>query len=306
MLKICAFTPSSGCGVFFSWSCWQPLLSIILTRLGSPKPCIGCLHLAVNSVFCLTWMVCTCFSPVSVLFLSPLLLWLLFVLILFLDQKALVANHQNLNIASRDQGNYNRNAKFLRPKESNQRMIDVNDLRKGVTFTVDNNIYKVLEYSHNKPGRGNATIRTTLRDLRTGATIQRTFTSGDRVQDIRVDSDTVEYLYNDGEFLHFMDITTYDQHELRSDVFGDDVGFLRENMQLKLSSYDGEIIDYELPTTVEHKIIEAENAIAGDTATGATKKVITETGLKVTVPLFVNVGDTIRVDTRDGSYITRV
>jgi elongation factor P len=185
-------------------------------------------------------------------------------------------------------------------------MIDVNDLRKGVTFTVDGNIYKVLEYAHNKPGRGNATIRTTLRDLRTGSTTQRTFQSGDRVQNIRVDSDIVEYLYNDGEFLHFMDITTFDQHELRSDVFGDDMRFLKENTQLKLNSYDGEIIDYELPTTVEHKIVEAEVAIAGDTATGATKKVTTETGLKVTVPLFVNVGDTIRVDTRDGSYLTRV
>ncbi len=189
---------------------------------------------------------------------------------------------------------------------TNQAMIDVNDLRKGVTFTVDNNIYKVLEYSHNKPGRGNATIRTTLRDLRSGATIQRTFTSGDRVQDIRVDSDTVEYLYNDGEFLHFMDITTYDQHELRADVFADEVNYLKENMQLKLNSYEGEIIDYELPTTVEQKIVEAENAVAGDTATGATKKVITETGLQVTVPLFVNSGDTIRIDTRDGSYVTRV
>ena len=185
-------------------------------------------------------------------------------------------------------------------------MIDVNDLRKGVTFTVDNNIYKVLEYSHNKPGRGNATIRTTLRDLRTGSTIQRTFGSGDRVQDIRVDSNTVEYLYKDSDFLHFMDTATYDQHELRAEIFGDDVSYLKENMQMKLISYDGEIIDYELPTTVEHKIMEAENAIAGDTATGANKKVVTETGLKVTVPLFVNVGDTIRVDTRDGSYLTRV
>src|SRR5260221_7294054 len=113
-------------------------------------------------------------------------------------------------------------------------MIDVNDLRKGVTFTVDNNLYKVLEYSHNKPGRGNATIRTTLRDLRSGATIQRTFTSGDRVQDIRVDAYVVEFLYNDGEFLHFMDITTFDQYELRADVFADDIHYLKENMQLKL------------------------------------------------------------------------
>jgi elongation factor P len=185
-------------------------------------------------------------------------------------------------------------------------MIDVNDLRKGVTFTVDGNLYKVLEYAHNKPGRGNATIRTTLRDLRTGATIQRTFTSGDRVQDIRVESNVVEYLYNDSEFLHFMDVSTFDQNELRSDVFGDDIRFLKENMQLKLSSYEGEIIDYELPTTVDYEVVESEVAVAGDTATGATKKVTTETGLKVTVPLFVSVGDKIRVDTRDGSYLTRV
>jgi len=185
-------------------------------------------------------------------------------------------------------------------------MIDVNDLRKGVTFTVDNSIYRVLEYQHNKPGRGNATIRTTLRDLRTGATIQRTFQSGDRVQDIRVETSSVEYLYNDGDFLHFMDTSTYEQHELRADVFGDDIGYLYENMQLSLLSYEGEIIDYTLPTTVDHKVVEAEAAVAGNTATGANKKVITQTGLKVTVPLFVNVGDTIRVDTRDGSYITRI
>src|SRR5207237_9103245 len=102
-------------------------------------------------------------------------------------------------------------------------MIDVNDLRKGVTFTVDGNLYKVLEYSHNKPGRGNATIRTKLRDLRSGATFERTFQSGDRVQDVRVDSDQVEYLYNDGELLHFMDIIKFDKHEQHADVFRDDL-----------------------------------------------------------------------------------
>lgn len=185
-------------------------------------------------------------------------------------------------------------------------MIDVNDLRKGVTFTVDGNLYRVLEYSHNKPGRGNATIRTTLRDLRTGATIQRTFQSGDRVQDVRVETVSVEYLYSDGEFMHFMDTSTYDQHELRADLFGDDARYLTENMQLNLLTYEGEVIDYELPTTVDQEVIESEVAVAGNTATGANKKVTTATGLKVTVPLFVNVGDKIRIDTRDGSYITRV
>ncbi len=133
-----------------------------------------------------------------------------------------------------------------------------------------------------------------------------TFPSGDRVQDIHIETREVEYLYDDGEFLNFMDIETYDQPQLRKDVFGDDVLYLKENTRLKLLSYENEIIDYELPTTVEHEVTESEMAIAGDTATGATKKVVTETGLKVTVPLFVNVGDKIRVDTRDGSYITRV
>jgi elongation factor P len=185
-------------------------------------------------------------------------------------------------------------------------MIDVNDLRKGVNFTLDGNIYKVLDYSHNKSGRGNASIRTKLRDLRTGATFERTFISGDRVQDIRVESSVVEYLYNDGDFLHFMDVETFEQHQMGADIFGDDVYYLKENTQLKLSSYEGEIIDYELPTAVEHKVVEAENAVAGDTATGATKKVVTETGLQVTVPLFVNLGDTIRVGTAEGNYITRV
>jgi elongation factor P len=185
-------------------------------------------------------------------------------------------------------------------------MIDVNQLRKGTNFTLDNEIYKVLDYSHNKTGRGNATIRTTVRNLRTGSTTEMTFTSGDRVQDIRVETIEVEYLYDDGEFLHFMNTTTYDQPQLRRDIFGDDVLYLRENMAIKLSAYEEEIIDYILPTAVEQQVTEAEMAIAGDTATGATKRIRTETGLQVTVPLFVNVGDKIRVNTADGSYITRV
>ncbi|NLE52820.1 MAG: elongation factor P [Chloroflexi bacterium] len=185
-------------------------------------------------------------------------------------------------------------------------MIDVNQLRNGTNFTLDGEIYKVLNYHHNKTGRGGATIRVQVRNLRTGSTREMTFPSGDRVQDIFIETREVEYLYDDGEFLNFMDIETYDQPALRKDVFGDDVLYLKENTRVKLLSYENEIIDYELPTTVEHEVTEAEMAIAGDTATGATKKVVTETGLKVTVPLFVNVGDKIRVDTRDGSYLTRV
>jgi elongation factor P len=185
-------------------------------------------------------------------------------------------------------------------------MIDVNQLRKGTSFTVDSELYKVLNYQHIKPGRGNATIRVTVRNLRSGTTREMTFTSGDRVEDIRIETTIVEYLYSDGEFLTFMDVETYEQPQMRRDLFGDDFLYLKEGLQLKLLSYGNEIIDYELPTTVEHEVVEAEMAIAGDTATGATKKVITETGLQVTVPLFVQVGDTIRIDTRDGAYVTRV
>lgn len=185
-------------------------------------------------------------------------------------------------------------------------MIDVNKLRKGTNFTVDNEIYKVIDYSHNKPARGKATIRVNIRNLRTGSVTDMTFNSGDRVQDIRVETVEVEYLYDDGEFLNFMDTDTYEQPQLRRDVFGDDMLYLRENTTLKLSRYETEIIDYILPTTVDHEITDAEAAVAGDTATGATKKVITETGLQVTVPLFVEVGDTIRINTETGAYVTRV
>ena len=185
-------------------------------------------------------------------------------------------------------------------------MIDVNELRRGVTFTDSGDLYKVLEYSHSKPGRGKATIRVQVRNLRSGTVREMTFTSGDRVQNIRLETNTVEYLYADDEFLHFMDVETYEQPALSTEVFGDDLKYLTENLQLKLSLFEGEIIDYELPVTVEHEVSESEMAVAGDTATGATKQIITETGLKVTTPLFVNVGDTIRIDTRTGDYITRV
>ncbi len=185
-------------------------------------------------------------------------------------------------------------------------MIDVNQLRKGTTFLEDDQIFKVLTYQHTKPGRGNATIRVQVRNMRSGATFEKTYSSGSRVNDIRLEGSEVEYLYDDGEFLTFMDVATYEQPQLRRDVFGDDVHFLKENLHLKLSSYEGEVIDYELPTTVEVKVTESEVAIVGDTANSPTKKVTVETGLQVKVPLFVSVGDTIRIKTEDGSYVTRV
>lgn len=185
-------------------------------------------------------------------------------------------------------------------------MIDVNQLRKGTTFSEDGELFKVLDYSHNKTGRGNATIRVQVRNLRSGSTFEKTYSSGNRVQDIRLENVEVEYLYDDGEFLTFMNTETFDQPQMRRDVFGDDLTYLKENLRINLLQYEGEIIDYELPTTIDYEVAESEMAVAGDTANNPTKKVKTATGLEVKVPMFVNVGDTIRVKTEDGSYVTRV
>jgi elongation factor P len=184
-------------------------------------------------------------------------------------------------------------------------VIDVNELRKGVTFTMDGELYKVLENQHHKPGRGKATIRTTLRNLRTGATVQQNFISGDRVEDIRVDRRGVQYLYTDGDLYHFMDTETYEQTALNAAALEEQIPYLKESMELVLSTFEGEAIDVELPTTVDMEVVEAELAVAGDTATGTLKKVRLETGMEVQVPLFIEVGDTIRIDTRNGKYVTR-
>jgi elongation factor P len=191
-------------------------------------------------------------------------------------------------------------------KEGAQAMIDVNELRKGVTFTMDDELYKVVNYHHNKTGRGKAVIRTKLRNLRTGSTIDKTFSSSDRVQDIRLEHQTVQYLYSDADFYYFMDVETYEQFPLPEPVLEDAKPFLVENMEIELSSHEGERLDVELPITVDLEVVEAPPGHAGDTAQGATKEVVLETGLKLNVPLFVNEGDVLRIDTRDGRYVTRV
>jgi elongation factor P len=185
-------------------------------------------------------------------------------------------------------------------------MIDVNELRKGVTFEQDGNLYKVLEYAHNKPGRGSATIRIKARDLRKGNTLEMTFTSGNRVQDVRLEFHNAQFLYADDHFLYFMDNQTYEQYPVNLEIVGEQRPFLKPNMDVKLMFFESEALDVELPTSVDMLITKAEPSVRGDTATGVTKKVITETGLEVQVPSFVNEGDTIRVDTRNGNYVTRV
>lgn len=185
-------------------------------------------------------------------------------------------------------------------------MIDVNELRKGVTFEFDGSLFRVLDYEHNKPGRGNATIRVKARNLRTGATIEKTFQSGLRVEEARLDFHNVQYLYNDGDFYYFMDKETYEQPAVNAETLGDSTKYLKPEMDVKLTFYQGEPLDVELPLTIDVLVTRAEPSVRGNTATGVTKKVETETGLEVQVPSFVEEGDVVRVDTRTGSYVTRV
>jgi elongation factor P len=185
-------------------------------------------------------------------------------------------------------------------------MKDVNTLRKGVNFEMDGSLYKVLDYSHHKPGRGNATIKIKTINLRTGTTLEMTFQSGDRVQDVSLDYHNAEYLYRDENFFHFMDLKTYEQPAISAEMFADIEGYLKPNMEVKLTFFEGEPLDIELPLTVDLEVIQAEVAVRGDTATGVTKKVTTETGLQVSVPNFVEVGNVIRVNTGTGAYVTRV
>jgi elongation factor P len=185
-------------------------------------------------------------------------------------------------------------------------MIDVHQLRKGTTFILDGDLFKVIEFQHHKPGRGKAVIRTKLRILRTGATIDKNFISGNQVEDVRVERVAVQYLYTDGTFYYFMNSETYEQMPLSAAVLGDSIQYLIDNMELNISVFDGEPIDVDLPVNVDLRVVEAPMAVAGDTATGVTKEVTLESGLKINVPLFVKEGDTVRVDTRSAEYVTRV
>lgn len=185
-------------------------------------------------------------------------------------------------------------------------MIEANSLRKGTTFTQDNELFKVLDYTHNKTARGSATIRVKVQNLRSGAIFEKTFNGGERVQDISLEHSQAQYLYNDGELYYFMDNETFEQPAIHQEVLTDIIPYLAENMEVKISTYNNEPIDIEIPITVELEVIDAEPGFAGDTAQGATKPVTVSTGLVVQTPLFVNVGDTIRIDTRTGEYLTRV
>ncbi len=185
-------------------------------------------------------------------------------------------------------------------------MTGVQDLRKGNTFIEDNELWRVLDYQHIKTGRGNATIRVKVRNLRSGSTVEKTYPSGGRIQDIRLDHATVQYLYHDGDLYFFMNTETYEQPALTAKILGEAVNFLTDGMQIEMESWEGEPITIDLPTTVDLEVVQTDPGFAGDTATNATKPAIVSTGYQVQVPLFVTTGDKVRIDTRSGEYLTRV
>lgn len=185
-------------------------------------------------------------------------------------------------------------------------MIDTGGLRKGLTLDMDGRLVKVIDFQHNKQGRGSAQVRMTLRDLRTGATTQQTVQAGARFTSVRLERQHVQYLYGEGGQYHFMDTDTFEQIALNERSVADTIKYIKENDVVDLLTYDGEPIDVELPTSVNLRVEQTDPGLKGDTATGATKPATLETGLVVTVPLFVNAGDMLKVDTRSGEYIERV
>ncbi len=184
-------------------------------------------------------------------------------------------------------------------------MISVNDFKTGLTVEVDGDIYTVLEFQHVKPGKGAAFVRSKLKNLRNGNIVEKTFRAGETISRAMIENRDVSYLYASGQEHTFMDNETFDQFTLTSDQLKWELNFLKENMNVKIVSYQGEIIGINLPNSVELKVIETEPGIKGNTATGATKNAKVETGLNVQVPLFINEGDVLLIDTREGKYISR-
>ncbi len=184
-------------------------------------------------------------------------------------------------------------------------MIGVTEARKGVTIELDGILYTVLNYEHIKMGRGSAQIRLRLKDIRAGHTVERTFNAGEKLPRARLDRHPMQFMYSDGEFFHFMNTETYEQMQISPDQVGDAADYLIENGACEILTYGEAPIGVELPTSVVLSVTRTDPGFKGDTATGGTKPATMETGLVVNVPLFVNEGDKLQVDTRTGAYIAR-
>ena len=185
-------------------------------------------------------------------------------------------------------------------------MISAGDFRNGVTFEMDGNVVSIIEFQHVKPGKGAAFVRTKIRNVITGAVTEKTFNPNDKYPTAFVERKDMQYLYQDGDLYNFMDLETYDQIALNKETIGDALKFVKENEMVKICSHNGNVFAVEAPLFVELEVTETEPGFKGDTAQGATKPATVETGATVNVPLFVNTGDKIKIDTRSGEYLSRV
>jgi elongation factor P len=184
-------------------------------------------------------------------------------------------------------------------------VISVNDFKTGLTIEVENDLFTVIDFQHVKPGKGAAFVRSKLKNLRNGNTVERTFRAGENVGRAHIENKEMTYLYASGNEHTFMDTQTYDQITLPASQLEWELKFLKENSNINIMSYQGEILGINLPNSIELKVVETEPGIKGNTATGASKNATLETGLNVQVPLFINEGDVLLIDTREGKYISR-
>ena len=185
-------------------------------------------------------------------------------------------------------------------------MVVAGDFRNGVTFEMDGNVYQVIEFQHVKPGKGAAFVRTKIRNVIAGSVVEKTFNPSDKFPTAFVERKGMQYLYADGDLYYFMDLESYEQIPISKDVLSDNFKFVKENMECKVLSYKGNVFGVEPPTFVELEIVETDPGFRGDTATNVTKPAKLETGCEIKVPLFIDQGEVIRIDTRTGEYMERV
>ena len=185
-------------------------------------------------------------------------------------------------------------------------MVSAGDFSNGLTIEYEGNVYQIIEFQHVKPGKGAAFVRTKLKNIKSGGVVEKTFRPTEKCPQAHIERKDMQYLYNDGDLYHFMDVETYDQIALSNDQVGDTLKFVKENEMVKILSHNNEVFAMEPPLFVELEITETEPGFKGDTSTGATKPATVETGALVYVPLFVEIGDVIKIDTRTGEYLSRV
>ncbi len=185
-------------------------------------------------------------------------------------------------------------------------MVSAGDFRNGITLEIEGNVVQVIEFQHVKPGKGSPFVRTKLKNVMTGGVVEKTFRPTEKFPQARIDRVDMQYLYNDGSLYYFMNMENYEQLAINEDTIGDALKFVKENEMVKICSYNGNVFSVEPPLFVELAISDTEPGFAGNTAQGATKPAVVETGASISVPLFVNIGDVVKIDTRTGEYLSRV